>query len=205
MSSRRNYRSTLREDRAGETRAKILEGARTLFADRGFANTTINDVAAAAGVAAPTVYAVFGGKGGMLRALLVDMEMRADLPAFMERFDNQDDHRAQLRTFVSFLRTFYEQGAPVLRAALVTTSDADVAAMVAEGNNKRREATQRLAAVWHELEALREGLTRKQAAESLWMLTSVEQFLFATDRLAWTPAHYERWLRDLLERELFGN
>ena len=202
-SSPRGYRSKLREDRAEQTRAKILESARTLFADQGFAQTKIEEVATAAGVATPTVYAVFGGKGGMLRALLGEMERHAGLPGFLERFDARDDERAQLRTFVHWIRTFYEQGAPLLRAALAATTDTDVAAMVVEGDSKRKEAVQRLASTWHEHGSLRDGLTRKQAAESMWMLTSVEQFLFATDRLNWTPVRYERWLCDLMERELF--
>lgn len=204
MSTRRNYRSALREDRAGETRAKILDSARTLFADRGFARTTIDDVAAAAGVASPTVYAVFGGKGGMLRALLGDMEQRANLPSLVKQLETEDDARAELGKFLNFIRTFYAQGAPILRAAMVAANDADVASMVAEGEEKRRFAAQQLTNTWHNRDALRPGLTHKQAAETLWMLTSVEQFLFATGRLNWTPPRYERWLRELLERELFA-
>jgi len=40
------------------------------------------------------------------------------------------------------------------------------------------------------------------AAERLWLLTSVEQYLLATDALSSSPDEYERWLGDLLNREL---
>ena len=60
MSTDRPYRSTLREERARETRLRIRKSARRLFAARGFAETTIAQIAKDAGVAPQTVYAVFG-------------------------------------------------------------------------------------------------------------------------------------------------
>src|SRR5438105_10523175 len=61
----RRYRSALRDERAADTRARIVTAARDLFAARGFADTTVALIAARAGVAQPTVYAVFGSKGAI--------------------------------------------------------------------------------------------------------------------------------------------
>jgi hypothetical protein len=55
--------------------------------------------------------------------------------------------------------------------------------------------------MWSRKAALREGLEPKGAAERLWLLTSVEQYLLATNGLGWTPDDYESWLGDLLDSQ----
>jgi AcrR family transcriptional regulator len=58
-----------------ERREQLLEIGRSLFAERGFDATSVEEVAAKAGVSKPVVYEHFGGKEG-LYAVVVDREMR---------------------------------------------------------------------------------------------------------------------------------
>src|ERR1043165_3552216 len=58
-----------------ERRAQLLEIGRTLFAQKGFEATSVEEIAARAGVSKPVVYEHFGGKEG-LYAVVVDREMR---------------------------------------------------------------------------------------------------------------------------------
>jgi AcrR family transcriptional regulator len=58
-----------------ERREQLLEIGRSLFADRGFDATSVEEIAARAGVSKPVVYEHFGGKEG-LYAVVVDREMR---------------------------------------------------------------------------------------------------------------------------------
>ena len=60
---------------SAERREQLIEIARTLFAERGFEGTAIEEVAARAGVSKPIVYEHFGGKEG-LYAVVVDREVR---------------------------------------------------------------------------------------------------------------------------------
>src|SRR6202023_3491891 len=55
---------------ARRTRAAIVAAASELFTARGYAATSLADVAAAAGVARPTVFAAFGSKPALLREVL---------------------------------------------------------------------------------------------------------------------------------------
>ena len=55
---RRRYDATLRTERALETRQRILDAAKQLFTARGVERVTITEIALAAGVSAPTLYAV---------------------------------------------------------------------------------------------------------------------------------------------------
>ena len=58
-----------------ERREQLLEIGRSLFAERGFDATSVEEIAAKAGVSKPVVYEHFGGKEG-LYAVVVDREMR---------------------------------------------------------------------------------------------------------------------------------
>ncbi|MFJ8310595.1 MULTISPECIES: TetR family transcriptional regulator [unclassified Streptomyces] len=59
-----------------ERREQLLDIGRTLFAERGFEGTSVEEIAAKAGVSKPVVYEHFGGKEG-LYAVVVDREMRS--------------------------------------------------------------------------------------------------------------------------------
>ncbi|WP_353943061.1 TetR/AcrR family transcriptional regulator [Streptomyces sp. HUAS MG91] len=58
-----------------ERRQQLLEIGRTVFAAKGFEGTSVEEIAAKAGVSKPVVYEHFGGKEG-LYAVVVDREMR---------------------------------------------------------------------------------------------------------------------------------
>jgi AcrR family transcriptional regulator len=57
-----------------ERREQLVQVGRTLFAAKGFAGTSIEEIAAHANVSKPVVYEHFGGKEG-LYAVVVDREM----------------------------------------------------------------------------------------------------------------------------------
>jgi AcrR family transcriptional regulator len=66
---------------AAERRAAVLRAAATLFGERGYAGTRLDDVAAAAGVTKPIVYRHFESKKALYLALLARHE--ADMPTFV--------------------------------------------------------------------------------------------------------------------------
>ena len=202
MTGIRPYRSRLRDERSQETRLRIRRSARELFATRGFSGTTIVQIAGAAGVSPQTVYAVFGSKAGIVGAMLEELEQAADEETWGARIFAEENPRRQLRLFASFNRTLFERGAPILRAVLAARSEAEVAAVAEHGDRRRREGTSQLVHLLASKGALREGLNPRDGADRLWLLTSAEQYLLATDALGWSPARYEQWLGDLLEREL---
>jgi AcrR family transcriptional regulator len=72
---------------AKERRELIARAAGRIFAQRGYAGTRLDDVAAAAHVTKPIVYRHFASKKGLYLALLEKHE--ADLPTFFEGVDDQ--------------------------------------------------------------------------------------------------------------------
>ena len=68
---------------AAERRELILESAGVQFGERGYAHTSLDDIAAAAGVTKPILYRHFDSKKALYLALLE--RHRDDLPRFFER------------------------------------------------------------------------------------------------------------------------
>src|SRR5207244_13347049 len=68
----RRYDSTRRRAQAAQTRQDILKAALQLFLEGGYAGTTINDVAAAAGVEVESIYGGFGSKAALFKGAIED-------------------------------------------------------------------------------------------------------------------------------------
>jgi AcrR family transcriptional regulator len=60
----------VRQESARRTRQAVVQAAHELFTARGYAATSLADIAAAAGVARPTAFAAFGSKPALLRQVL---------------------------------------------------------------------------------------------------------------------------------------
>jgi AcrR family transcriptional regulator len=204
VSRERNYRSTLREERARDTWLRIRKAARRLFTERGFAPTTVGAIAREAGVSPPTVYAVFKSKAGIIASMLEEIEEDAAVAERLNEVFSEPDPRTQLRLFVDAHCALLRASGDVLRAAAHAIGDSEVAALAERGDGHRRTVIDTLVRGWGERGELRSGLSGEEAADRLWLVTTVESYLTAVDRLRWDPARYEGWLRELAEREIFG-
>src|SRR5450432_1196323 len=74
---RRAYNSPRRQQQAAATRQTILEAAERLFLQEGYPATTMDAIAAEAGVSLKTAYLPFSTKSGLLRTLW-DLRLKGD-------------------------------------------------------------------------------------------------------------------------------
>jgi AcrR family transcriptional regulator len=204
MSSTRGYRSSLREEQARRTRRLIRQAARELYGRRGFVATTVADIAERAGVSAATVYANYESKAGIVLAMLEDMLEAAGIPQGLGELFAEPDAGRQLRMWVDAHCALFEGGADILRAAMVAAQAPEVAALMERGDASRRQVIDQLVARWEREGALRAGLPAREAADRMYLLSTVVSYLTAVDRLGWSPERYGRWLTDLLAREILG-
>lgn len=209
MSTSRSYHSPLRDQQAQQTRLRIRQAARELFERDGFSATTVKAIADHASVSEGTVYAAFESKAGIIRAMLDDLEEAIDISSRLERVFAQQHPVAQLREYLSAHCDLFAAGIDILRAAVQAGDSPEVGELVNRGDAHRRAAIEELTRQWQQAGALRPGLTPTTAAEQIWLLTTVENFLAAVDRLQWPPERYETWLRNLLLSTIldasFGN
>lgn len=205
VKGRRRYDATRRQAQAQESRRRILAAARRLFAARGYAATTVEQIAAEAGVAVPTVYAAFGNKRALLTHLLgVLISGNDGATPVLETPEArtvlaEPDQRRMLRLFARHMRAIQERVGPILAVVRgAAQADAEVAALSQHLQARRlgnmRELTRRVA----ERGPLREGLGVEEAAETLWALTSGDLHHLVTVERGWSGDRYERWLGDTL-------
>lgn len=202
MSRDRSYHSSLREEQARQTRLRIRQAARELFASHGFTATTIGEIAEKAGVSPATIYASFDSKAGVVAAMLEEIEESVGIGEQLEAVVAEADPHLQLRLYVATHCDLFRHSSDVLRAAMRAIEDPAVAALAAEGDRHRRQAIEVLTTQWDEAGVLRADLTAPSAADRLWLLTIVEGYLHATDSLGWSPDQYTVWLADLATREI---
>lgn len=104
-----------RAAQAAETEAALKEAARNVFAERGYLNTKITDITAAAGRAAGSFYNHFASKDELLAALLTDM-LEDETAATDPRHDPDLSRRAAVRWHVAEFWHFYRRHLPEMVA-----------------------------------------------------------------------------------------
>ncbi|MDQ1572613.1 MAG: hypothetical protein QOH44_172, partial [Actinomycetota bacterium] len=97
----RERAKTSRERAKADRRSALLAAAATLFAERGFARVSLEDLGAAVGVSGPAVYRHFESKQAVLAALLVDVS-RGLLTGGQAVIAAAPSHEAALRGLVAF-------------------------------------------------------------------------------------------------------
>src|ERR1700750_1846061 len=99
---RRTYEGAARQARTRRTRAAVIEAARSLFVERGYAATTIEAISDRAHTPQATVYRLFSSKLGILRAVL-DVSIGGDDEAVAMA------DRPQVRVLLSDAKTHQQQ------------------------------------------------------------------------------------------------
>ena len=205
----RPYHGTARQARTRRTRAAVTAAARELFAERGYAATTIEAISDRADTPQPTVYRLFTSKLGILKALL-DVSVAGDdeqLPMLdrpqVRALLSDQDPKAQLAGFAALVSQVLTRTGPVHRIlADAARSDPDAAALLAETARQRHEGQRRIASSLARTGALQPGLSEQDAADIIHALASPEvHALLVTDR-HWTSQRHEQWVAHILISQL---
>ena len=201
QAARRRYDSPRRRDQAEATRADIAAAARQLFLERGWAGTRVRDVAAAAGVSEPTVYAVYGSKAGLALALIDAVAEAADLGAQeADLAAAADDPAGWLAAMARFDRRLFERGGDVLGLLHdAGRSEPDLAAAYREGRAQADRVRQRVLGTWPP-HAFREGINPRLAADTYAALCNIDVYRVLAEERGWSPERIERWWLDALIR-----
>ena len=208
---RRGYHSPRRQQQAAATRQAILEAAQRLFERQGYPTTTMEQVAAEAGVALKTVYVAFTTKSGLLRALW-DLRLKGDQddaavaerPWYREVLEEPDPER-QLRSNARNACVVKRRIGGVLKILRSAAPvDPDAAALwrliQTDFSDNQRVIVESLQAK----RALRPDLDVARATDILWTLNHPDVWLLLVDERGWTPEQWERWFADTACAQLLG-
>jgi AcrR family transcriptional regulator len=193
----------LREQHAAVTRRAILQAARELFAEQGFANTTVKELAERAGVAVQTIYATFGSKAGVVLGLVDLLDEEAGVEVIQADIQRTEDPREMLRLTARIIRQIRERCGDIVNMARQGAStDQRLASVLAEGTRRQHAALATITQTLHSQGALRDGLNAQTAADIAAALLSDEICDVLVDQRQWSYDRYERWLGDALVQQL---
>jgi AcrR family transcriptional regulator len=200
---RRSYHSPRRQQQAAATRQAILEAAQRLFERDGYPATTMEQVAAEAGVALKTVYVAFATKSGLLRALW-DLRLKGDQddaavaerPWYREVVEEPDPERQLRRNAHNACVVKQRIGGvlKVLRSAAPV--DPDAAALWTLIQTDFHDNQRVIVESLHARRALRPDLDVTRATDILWTLNHPDVWLLLVGERGWTPEQWEEWFAD---------
>lgn len=202
---KRRYNAARRRAQAEETRRAIIEAARALFIERGYAGTTMDKIAQRAGVAVETVYATFHTKRAVLARVMEVAAVGDHAPvAVLDRegprlVRETSDQQEQIRLFSREIREIMGRVGPVfevMRGAAPT--EPEIAALLEEYLERRRTGMAHFVQALLQNGPLRPGLTPDEATDAVWTMTSAEVYGLLTRGRSWPGERYETWLAETL-------
>lgn len=205
----RRYHAPQRTAQAAATRHVVLEAARGLFVARGYAATTVADIAAEAGVAVDTVYAAVGRKPVLLRELVetalsgTDEVVPAQQRAYVAAIGEARSAEGKLEIYAGAIVAIHQRLAPVfvaLRDAAAT--DPGCTRLWGEIAQRRAQNMGEFAAELRATGQLRGDLPDGDIADVIWSMNAVEYWMLLVHDRGWTPERFQAWLADAWKRLL---
>jgi AcrR family transcriptional regulator len=192
---------THRQRQAQATRDMIVTAAQALFLEQGYICTTIEAIADRAGVATSTVYAIFGSKRGILRAIRDSWHERTHIREVLNSSLETTSPELRLEQLAEATRKQWQMGAEV--TAIYTgaaAADPRAAAELTQALSGRREGllTFAISLGPH----LRSGLDATHAASILQALCLPEVFDELVRHSGWSVDEYQIWLVKTLKSQL---
>lgn len=190
----------------------MLDAARAQFVEHGYTATTMDQIAADAGVAVQTVYYTFRTKGRLLIELVDVTAAGSDEPVrpmerpwAVEMLATASASRA-LALAVEHGTAIYDRVAglwPTVNAAAAV--DPDVARYWAEVGTRRRNGQAALIAHLRALEAMPTDLDEAKAVDILFLMAGHDTYRNLVIDAGWSPESYRAWLFATLKKLLLAS
>jgi AcrR family transcriptional regulator len=190
-------------------RRAVVEAARTLFLDRGYAATTVEAISDVADVPPATIYRLFASKLGILEALLDASIAGDDQPiAVPERPDVAsvfaDPDPERMLAGAAGVTAAINQRTNDIYRVLISAAGSDPAAaeLLGEIQQQRSHGQRQIARTLAQRGALRAGVRERDAADVVHALMSPEVYRLLVVERGWSPERYQEWLAATLVQQL---
>jgi AcrR family transcriptional regulator len=208
---RSSYRSPLRHAQAEATRLAIIEAAGRLFVERGYAATSIDAVAEAAGVGRATVFTSVGGKVALLKAAydvaVVGDDEPIPLPErpWAQHVREGETQGERIKRYAEMVTMIDGRYAPIYEAFRgAASADPEVRQLWQEIRAERRRGASNFVRLIRDLGSLREGLKHDAAADIVWILNDPGLYHQLVLEQGWVPADFCTWLAETMHTQLLG-
>jgi AcrR family transcriptional regulator len=208
---RRQYRSAVRDDSARRTRRAIAAAAGDLFVEKGYAATSLAEVAVAAGVARPTVFAAFGSKAALLQQVLDEALAGDDEPVpvaqrpWFQPIWQASTPAAVLDAYAAVCVLIAERAARLFEAVRRAADDSPEASQLWQALQDNRRAGAKMVVEHARARGpLAQGLSLVRAIDVLWVLNDPAHYEALVLDRGWAQDRFRRWLSDMMRHALLA-
>jgi AcrR family transcriptional regulator len=207
---KRSYDSRLRREKAEATRLAIAAAAGRLFAERGYAATSIEEIATAADVGRATVFSSVGGKPELLKAAY-RLEVRglanANTPLGQQprsrSISAEPEAHKLLAGYAGVMVEVGRRLAPLYEAVRAAAqADPEARELWHLITEERRNAATGIVRRLTERDALLHGLDQQSASDILWVLNDPGLYQLLVTERRWTQRRFRTWLTTTMQTQL---
>ena len=184
-----------REEYADQTRAAVVAAARRLFAENGFFQTKVEQIAKLSRVSPATVYAQCGGKHGLLRSLM-DSWTQAPIVAEAQRASlAATDAVLIMQTLSAAYLQITRQWGDVIRVVIdVAPHDGESAAVLATAHKRHNHNLTGICRHLEDIGALRDDVDARLATRTITYYYGIDGLLRTREAFGWSFESSNEWL-----------
>ena len=185
-----------REEYADQTRIAVIAAARQLFAENGFFQTKVEQIAKLSRVSPATVYAQCGGKQGLLRSL---MDNWTQTPAVVESYQESlatADPVLIMQTLSAAYLQITRQWGDVIRVVIdVAPHDDESGAVLATAQRRHNRSLTGICRHLENIGALRTDVDARLASRIITYFYGLDGLLRTSEVFGWSLERSNEWLR----------
>ena len=184
-----------REEYPDQTRAAVIAAARQLFAENGFFQTKVEQIAKLSRVSPATVYARCGGKQGLLRSL---MDSWTQAPLIVESHQKSlaaGDAALVMQTLSTAYLQITKQWGDVIRVVIdVAPHDDESGAVLATAQRRHNRNLMEICRHLDDIGALRDDVDARLASRIITYYYGIDGLLRTREVFGWSLDRSNEWL-----------
>src|SRR3984957_19030060 len=184
-----------REEYADQTPAAVIDAPRQLFAENGFFQTKVEQIAKLSRVSPATVYAQCGGKQGLLRLLMDSFTQSQVVAESYEESLGAADAALVMQTLSAAYLQITRQWGDVIRVVIdVAPHDGESAAVLATAQKRHHHNLSAICRHLEDIGALRDDVDARLATRTITYYYGIDGLLRTRDVFGWSLERSNQWL-----------
>jgi AcrR family transcriptional regulator len=173
----------------------VIAAARQLFAENGFFQTKVEQIAKLSRVSPATVYAQCGGKQGLLRLLMDSWTQSQVVAASYQESLPLADAVLTMQTLSAAYLQITKQWGDVIRVVIdVAPHDSESAAVLATAHKRHNHNLTHICRHLEDIGALRDDVDARRATRIITYFYGIDGLLRTRDVFGWSLERSNQWL-----------
>jgi AcrR family transcriptional regulator len=184
-----------REEYPDQTRAAVIAAARRLFADNGFFQTKVDEIAKLSRVSPATVYAQCGGKQGLLRSLMDSWTQAPMVAESQQESLAAADAVLVMRTLSTAYLQITKQWGDVIQVVIdVAPHDDESGTVLATAQRRHSRSLTTICRHLQDIGALRDDVDARLASRIITYYYGIDGLLRTREVFGWSLERSNEWL-----------